>query len=308
MSRRHLILSLGSALVLGVLASNGCLIWQVAGAHKGKPGPANMDRFASLCVPLTAGHEPIQLYVYPDRPQNAGPPLLLLHELPGMTPECVEFARRLGDDHFTVYLPLLFGTTGTRLKAPHSLSPCTGPDFVCVANRPSPMAALLSPLVDYIAARERNSSSMQDVRIAVIGMCLTGNFPLTLLHHQDIKAAVLSQPALPLSLLPGRATLFGLTEEQVAAVKQSKTPILAFRFQTDHISPAARFRSLKNAFGQQIELYPVPSDHPSHSVFTDDFEGNRPATSAAYARLVEFLRLHLQASQNGAHPASGTAR
>src|SRR5579859_6988507 len=37
------------------------------------------------------------------------PAILILHELPGMTPQCLRFATNLSAQGYTVYLPLMFG-------------------------------------------------------------------------------------------------------------------------------------------------------------------------------------------------------
>lgn len=43
--------------------------------------------------------------------ERSKPPLLLLHELNGLTPETFRYATELSKD-FTVYIPMLFGTKG----------------------------------------------------------------------------------------------------------------------------------------------------------------------------------------------------
>jgi dienelactone hydrolase len=40
--------------------------------------------------------------------KGTGPAVVLLHELPGMIPECVDLGRRIAEAGFTVYMPLLF--------------------------------------------------------------------------------------------------------------------------------------------------------------------------------------------------------
>lgn len=43
------------------------------------------------------------------RSKANGPGVLIMHELPGMTPQCINLATRVVDAGFTVFLPLLFG-------------------------------------------------------------------------------------------------------------------------------------------------------------------------------------------------------
>jgi hypothetical protein len=46
--------------------------------------------------------------------KGVGPDVLLMHELPGMTPQFIGLARTIADAGFTVHLPLLFGEPGER--------------------------------------------------------------------------------------------------------------------------------------------------------------------------------------------------
>ena len=45
--------------------------------------------------------------VFRSKANGAG--VLIMHELPGMTPQCINLATRVVDAGFTVFLPLLFG-------------------------------------------------------------------------------------------------------------------------------------------------------------------------------------------------------
>src|SRR5262245_66575386 len=43
---------------------------------------------------------------------GAGPAVIVIHEVPGLHPEVIEFGRRVVDAGFTVFMPSLFGTPG----------------------------------------------------------------------------------------------------------------------------------------------------------------------------------------------------
>ena len=47
---------------------------------------------------------------------GTGPGVVIIHEIPGITPQVARFARRVADAGFTVVLPELFGTAGRRLS------------------------------------------------------------------------------------------------------------------------------------------------------------------------------------------------
>ena len=103
-----------------------------------------------------------------------------------MTQQCVDFARRLRDNHFTVYMPLLFGSPGQRLSKLASAAQCLRPKFSCYTDGPSQAAMELLGLVDEIQRRDWN----RHTPVGVIGMCLTGNFPLVLMENGCIRGAV----------------------------------------------------------------------------------------------------------------------
>ena len=44
--------------------------------------------------------------------KGSGPAVIVIHEMPGITPECARFARRVVDAGFTVFMPSLFGKPG----------------------------------------------------------------------------------------------------------------------------------------------------------------------------------------------------
>ena len=45
-----------------------------------------------------------------------GPPVIVIHEIPGITPEVADFGRRVIGAGMTAYLPSLFGTPGRPLS------------------------------------------------------------------------------------------------------------------------------------------------------------------------------------------------
>lgn len=79
--------------------------------------------------------------------KGKGPAVVLMHELPGMIPECVDLARRLSE-HFTVYLPLLFGKPNQPLSLLKTLQYtaqiCISHEFYCLAKNQS------SPITDWL--------------------------------------------------------------------------------------------------------------------------------------------------------------
>ncbi len=81
---------------------------------------------------------------------GSGPAVLVLHEIPGLHPGVIDFARRLIAAGYTVYLPSLFGrpaapATG-REVARTILHVCVAREFTKLANRTSPVVGWLRAL------------------------------------------------------------------------------------------------------------------------------------------------------------------
>jgi hypothetical protein len=128
------------------------------------------------------------------------PPVLVLHELPGMTRHDVDFAYRLAEQGFRVYLPLLFGKEYDNAFAGHFWGECVFGPWPWDAKRSlNPWVAPLSTLCDQIHDDTRR-------QIGVIGMCLSGILPLSLLANPHVVAPVLCQPTLPFPLDGGRCS------------------------------------------------------------------------------------------------------
>ena len=104
-----------------------------------------------------------------------GPAVVLMHELPGMTPECIALARRIAHEGFTVYMPLLFGEANEPLSGVtmlrNAVRLCLSREFAMLAsNRSSPVTVWLKALCREAKVR------CEGAGVGVIGMCLTGGF------------------------------------------------------------------------------------------------------------------------------------
>ena len=108
--------------------------------------------------------------------KGAGPDVLLMHELPGMTPQFIGLARTLADAGFTVHLPLFLGEPGEKHTVLFLVRLCISREFCLFAKRGG------SPIVDWFRAYGREILPPTAARgIGVIGLCLTGNFAIALL-------------------------------------------------------------------------------------------------------------------------------
>jgi hypothetical protein len=121
-----------------------------------------------------------------------------------------------------------------------------------------------------------------------------------------IMAPVLSQPSLPFSVTSDHKAALGLSPSELEQAKQrAKEGVrpLGFRFTEDKICPAERFVTLRQEFGETIELIEIDSSpgnphhipQSAHSVLTAHFvdqEGH--PTRQARDRLLAFLKERLR--------------
>jgi len=76
--------------------------------------------------------------------RGEGPAVIVIHEIPGITPEVARFATRVADAHFAVYMPSLFGTPGRPFSSSYAaggmLRACVSREFrVLATNGTSPI-------------------------------------------------------------------------------------------------------------------------------------------------------------------------
>jgi len=172
-------------------------------------------------VPLTGfdasnfTHEGVERPVYR---RGTGPGVVIIHEVPGITPEVAGFGRRVADEGFTAVLPKLFGTPGKPLSAAYALGEiaraCISREFHVLATRRS------SPITNWLRALcRRVHSECGGAGVGAVGMCLTGNFALSLMVDEAVMAPVLSQPSLP----------FPISSRHRAALHVSALPAAAIR-------------------------------------------------------------------------------
>jgi dienelactone hydrolase len=210
--------------------------------------------------------------------KGAGRAVVVIHELPGMTPQCLALADRLVAAGFTVFLPLLFGEPGDSKMARFTLQLCISREFCLMA------AGGGSPIVDWLRAVCAHAKEQRpEHSVGVIGMCLTGNFAIALMTEPAVSGAVAAEPSLPMSGPFGRHAL-AVSKSDIDAIRsrtKSATALACFRFTHDKISPPERFQAIQAALGDQFSAISDelpsgpgnPHDIPTkaHAVLTNDF-------------------------------------
>ena len=234
-----------------------------------------------------------------------GPAVIVMTEVPGITPEVHSFACRVRDAGFSVYLPQLFGEPMREFSLGYMASTlsriCISKTFHVLAARQS------SPIVDWLRALARQAHDKHGgPGVGAVGMCITGNFGLAMMLDAPVIAPLLSQPALPFPLGRERKQALHASEEEIDAahrkIDDEGAAILGLRFKGDPTCPAARFQRLKREFGEAFEAIEIDDAHanpkgpkPAHSVLTNhliDKEGE--PTREALERSLAFLGEHLR--------------
>ncbi|AFR48425.1 dienelactone hydrolase family protein [Gordonia sp. KTR9] len=240
---------------------------------------------------------------------GSGPAVIVIAEMPGISPKVADVGRRIAGAGATAVLPSLFGVDG-RDPRPENLGvvgsatnmlttiarACITREFTILASgKTSPVASWLRAL----AAREHDRCGGPGV--GAVGMCFTGGFALAMATDDRMLAPVLSQPSLPFAVLPGRARAIDVSESDLALVQARCArglKVMGLRFRGDRLVPEARFAHLRELLGDAfigIEL-PDESANPDsmlprpHSVLTEDLrdEPGQP-TREAYDRVIAFF-------------------
>ena len=182
---------------------------------------------------------------------GTGPAVIVMTEMPGISPHVARFARWVRDAGFTVYMPSLFGRDGAVPDAEEGAAvfrrACVSAEFRAFgANATAPVTVWLRAL-----ARQAHDEC-GGPGVGAIGMCFTGNFALTMTLESSVLAPVLSQPSLPLDVPGG----LDIAPEDLAAVKQrldrDDLTVMAYRFEGDQVCRAERFTALSQALGDRF--------------------------------------------------------
>jgi dienelactone hydrolase len=186
-----------------------------------------------------------------------GPAVIVMTEMPGISPQVARFARWVREAGFTVYLPSLFGRDGAVPQAEEGAAvlrrACVSAEFrALAANVSSPVTQWLRALAR-LAHRECGGPG-----VGAIGMCFTGNFALTMMLEPAMLAPVLAQPALPLKEPAG----LEIAPEELARVRErlerENLTVLAYRFEGDQICRAERFAAYAAALGPRFVARVLP--------------------------------------------------
>jgi dienelactone hydrolase len=235
---------------------------------------------------------------------GSGPAVIVISEIPGITPNVARFARFVADAGFTAVMPHVFGDDGRAVSNGYAAGSiaraCISREFTVLAlGKTSPITTWLRAL----AAHEHGRCGGPGV--GAVGMCFTGGFALAMMVDDVVLAPVLSQPSLPFPVSKAHRRSIGVSEADTRRIQEralAGTCVLGLRFTGDKLSPPERFEHLRELLGDAfvaVELDSSPGNphghrKTAHSVLTEDLD-DRPGTPtrAALDQVLEFLAKRL---------------
>lgn len=222
--------------------------------------------------------------------KGSGPVVIVVHEIPGITPAVERFADDVVNAGFTVVMPDLVGTAGQEVSGKYIASSMAK---VCISREFTTMAlGQTSPIISWLRALARSLHNEVGGRgVGAIGMCFSGGFALGMMVDDIMVAPVLSQPSLPFSIGKKRGADLNLSPDDAAVVAQRAAQgceVLGLRFDQDKLV-GDRFASLRALLGDAFIAIELPStSKKDHSVLTEQRD------EASVQKVLDFLtqKLH----------------
>lgn len=224
---------------------------------------------------------------HPTYRKGEGPGVIVIHEIPGLTPAVIGFAEEVVAAGHTVVLPHLFGTPGApitvRAMARSIAQVCVSREFTKLA------AGETSPVADWLRSLARTlHAELGGPGVGALGMCFTGGFALAMMVDPSVGAPVLAQPSTPLAVGRRRAADVNLDAGDLAAVKArcaAGQQVLGLRYRDDK-AVGTRFDTLTRELGDAFIR--VEFEGRGHSTLTEHRQ------QAGVDRVLEFFAAQLR--------------
>jgi dienelactone hydrolase len=188
---------------------------------------------------------------------GSGPAVIVMTEMPGISPHVARFSRWVREAGFTVYMPSLFGRDGALPGVEEGTAvfrrACVSAEFrAFAANESSPVTVWLRSLAR-LAHGECGGPG-----VGAIGMCFTGNFALTMMLEPAMLAPVLAEPTLPLDDPAGLHIAPDELHEVRGRLERDDLTVMAYRFEGDRFCKAQRFAAYSEALGDRFIARVLP--------------------------------------------------
>lgn len=225
--------------------------------------------------------------------RGTGPGVVVVHEIPGITPKVAEFANDVVAAGFTVLMPSLVGTPG---KAPSGGYMTSSMSKVCVSKEFTSWALnQTSPIIGWLRALARNlHQEVGGPGVGAVGMCFSGGFALAMMVDDIMVAPVLSQPSMPFAVgKKARGADLNLSPDDALVIARRASEgcqVLGLRFTGDKLV-GDRFASLRRLLGDSFIAVELPSaTKRDHSVLTE--QRDEPSVQ----KVLQFFRDRLAAT------------
>jgi dienelactone hydrolase len=244
--------------------------------------------------------------------KGTGPAVIVIAEMPGISPKVLEFANRVVDIGCTAVLPHLFGRPGfdyleagrlatARYGLSSMIPACISREFATLATGKT------SPVVGWLRAlAQQEHERCGGPGVGAIGMCFTGGYALAMATDDRLLAPVLSQPSMPIALGKKGRHSIDCSRADLDRVKQrcdeDGLKVLGLRFKGDKFVPKERFEYLREELGdgfiavelEDADANPKAAMKNPHSVVTEHLidEPGQP-TRAALDQVLDLFRTRL---------------
>lgn len=222
--------------------------------------------------------------------KGTGPVVIVVHEIPGITPAVERFANEVVERGFTVVMPNLVGTPGQDVSGKYLASSMMK---VCISKEFTTMAMnKTSPIISWLRALARAThAEVGGKGVGAVGMCFSGGFALGMMVDNIMLAPVLSQPSLPFPVGKGRGADLNLSPDDAVVIAERAAQgcqVLGLRFDQDR-AVGDRFSSLRELLGDAFIAIELPSQKKTdHSVLTEQRD------EASVQRVLDFFVEKLQ--------------
>ena len=241
----------------------------------------------SLLATWTKGSHSADGITHDTYRKGSGPGVIVIHEIPGMTPDVIAFAEEVVAQGHTVVMPHLFGVPEDaptpRVLAREFAKICVNKEFTKLALNET------APLADWLRALARDlHEEVGGPGVGAVGMCFTGGFALAMMVDAPVIAPVVAQPSAPFALGKKRAADVNLSPRDLEIVKERVAQgcsVLGLRFKDD---PAVgrRFDTYRHEFGDNFIAVEFPGR--KHNTLTEYRQ------QEGVDRVLDFLKTKLQ--------------
>lgn len=205
---------------------------------------------------------------HPVHRKGEGPGVIVIHEIPGLTPSVIGFGEEVVAAGYTVVMPSLFG----RDEAPmNGVSVLRAMKQVCISKEFTKLATgQTTPVAGWLRSLARTlHTELGGPGVGALGMCFTGGFALAMMVDEAVAAPVLCQPSVPFTIGTRRKADVNLSPADLATVKERVAggcAVLGIQYASDPLT-GDRFDTLDRELGDGFIRIDLPGK--GHSVVTE---------------------------------------